>query len=137
MNTDCLFCKIIAGEIPAEKIYEDEQTLAFLDITPVNKGHTLVVPKKHSRNLFDADDDTLAILLPVAKKVVRALQKSISAKGVNIHINNEPAAGQVIFHTHLHIIPRFSEDGLHLWKGHPYPEGEVRETAEKIKTALH
>lgn len=137
MNTNCLFCKIIGGEIPAEKIYEDEQTLAFLDITPVNKGHTLVVPKKHSRNLFDADDSTLASLLPAAKKIAHALQKSIGAEGVNININNEPSAGQVIFHTHIHVIPRFREDELHLWKGHPYSDGEMQITASQIKNALH
>lgn len=136
MNTNCLFCKIIGGEIPAEKIYEDEQTLAFLDITPVNKGHTLVVPKKHSRNLFDADDGTLASLLPAAKKIAHALQKSIGAEGVNIHINNEPSAGQVIFHTHIHIIPRFRDDGIIMWRGYSYPNDEMKEMAERIQQAL-
>ncbi len=136
MNTDCLFCKIVAGEIPAEKIYEDEQVLAFLDITPVSNGHILLVPKIHSRNLFDAGDETLASLLPLAKKIATAVKHAVGAEGVNIHINNEPAAGQMIFHTHLHIIPRFREDGLHLWKGQPYPDGEMQTIASKIKTAL-
>ncbi len=132
----CIFCEIISGAIPAAIVYEDENTIAFLDITPVNKGHALVVPKEHSRNIFDAHSETLAHLMPVAQKIARAIQKTTGAEGINIHMNNEPAAGQAVFHTHVHVIPRFHEDGITMWKGHPYSDGEMKKLADKIKTAL-
>lgn len=133
--TDCIFCKIVSGEIPAEKVYEDEHTLAFLDLHPSNPGHTLVVPKEHSRNVLDSHPDTLAHMIHTAQKIAVVL-KNIGAEGVNIISNNETAAGQVIFHTHLHIIPRYADDGLALWHGKPYPEGEIEKMGEKIRNAL-
>ncbi len=133
---DCLFCKIIKGETPSTKIYEDDDSYAFLDISPVNSGHVLLVPKKHSRNLFDTDDETLRQLAPTLKKLTNAIKAGTNADGINIHINNEPAAGQVIFHLHMHIIPRYPNDGLRLWKGKEYSEGETEEVAEKIKQQL-
>jgi histidine triad (HIT) family protein len=133
-----LFLKIINGEIPAVKVYEDEYTMAFLDIKPVNPGHTLVIPKEHSKNFLETPDDTIQRLFPVAKKVANAVKKAVDADGINIHINNEPAAGQVVFHTHIHIIPRFEGDGLRLWGGNEYKKGEdekigtlIRENLEK------
>ncbi len=133
---DCLFCKITKGEIPSTKIYEDENSFAFLDTTPVNPGHTLLVPKKHSRNLFDTNDETLQQLAPTLKKLSIAIKEGTKADGINIHINNEPASGQVIFHTHMHIIPRFADDNLKLWSGKKYNEGEMEEVVGKIKQQL-
>ncbi len=133
---DCLFCKIINGDVPSTKIYEDENSYAFLDINPINRGHTLLVPKKHSRNFFDADDKTLQQLVIVSKKLSVAIKDGVSADGINIHINNEPTAGQVIFHTHLHIIPRFSDDNIKMWERGEYKESEKEETAKKIKEQL-
>jgi histidine triad (HIT) family protein len=133
---DCLFCKIIKGEIPSTKIYEDENSFAFLDINPVNPGHTLLVPKKHSRNIFDTDDEVLKQLAPTLKKLSIAVKDGASADGVNIHINNEPAAGQVVFHTHIHIIPRFTGDGVKMWKGGEYKQNEIEKIAEKIKNMI-
>ena len=132
---DCLFCKIVSGEIPATKIYEDENFLAFLDVNPVNQGHSLVIPKKHSRNILDIDDDILKTMMPVVKKLSQKIKTSLNADGINIIINNEPAAGQVIFHTHVHIIPRFDSDGLKHWSGEKYEEGEAEIIARKIKSA--
>jgi histidine triad (HIT) family protein len=133
--SECIFCKIVAGDIPAEKVYEDEHTLAFLDLHPSNPGHTLVVPKEHSRNVLDSHPNALAHMIHTAQKISVAL-KSIGAEGVNIISNNEIAAGQVIFHAHLHIIPRYADDGLALWHGKPYAEGEMERSGEKIRNAL-
>ena len=134
---DCLFCKIIAGEIPCTKVYEDDKVLAFLDIHPVNIGHTLVIPKAHHVNLYDTEDATLAHMMTVTKKLSIAIKSALSADGINIEMNNESGAGQLIFHTHLHIIPRFSGDGLKHWpSARGYNEGEAHEVAQKIKDSL-
>src|SRR3989344_662416 len=123
MTKDCIFCKIVKGEIPSCKIYEDSDTLAFLDIAPVNPGHTLVIPKEHFENLYTLPDETLAGLILTAKKIAQAIKKGIGADGVNIGMNNEKSGGQVIFHAHLHIIPRIEGDGLKLWPQKSYKEG--------------
>ncbi len=134
---DCLFCKIIAGEIPNTKVYEDENTYAFMDITPVIPGHVLMVPKEHSRNIFDASDEVLSKIAPVLKKISRAVKDATGSDGINVHENNEPASGQVVFHLHFHIIPRFENDGLKMWHGREYSSpAEMSELAEKIKKEL-
>jgi len=129
---DCLFCKIVSKEIPYEKIYEDENFLAFLDINPVNQGHTLVIPKKHSRTIFEMDDKNVKEIMMIVKKVANKIRKTLKADGINIMINNESAAGQIIFHTHIHIIPRFSGDGLKHWPGQEYKNGEAQSIVKKI-----
>ena len=106
MEKDCLFCKIISGEIPSAKVYEDEYSFAFLDINPINPGHTLLVPKRHFANLYETSDETLKELTPIIKKLAIAVKKAVSADGINIGMNNDPAAGQLVFHAHFHIIPR-------------------------------
>lgn len=111
--SDCIFCNIIAGEIPASKVYENEHVLAFLDITQVTKGHTLVVPKQHHRNVLDMDEQTAAKLFSVVPTIARHLEEKLGAKGMNIVNNNEEVAGQTVFHTHIHLLPRFDQnDGL-------------------------
>jgi histidine triad (HIT) family protein len=135
--TDCLFCKIIAGEIPCTKIYEDGTVLAFLDIHPVNIGHILVVPKAHFANLYETPDQTLAHTMSVVKKLSVAVKGALDADGINIEMNNDSVAGQIIFHTHLHIVPRFSGDGFMHWRGaRGYNDGEASEVSEKIKAVL-
>lgn len=135
--TDCIFCKIVAGTLPSSKVYEDGEVLAFLDIAPVNIGHTLVIPKKHFVDIHDTPETTLCAMMHAAKKVAKAIKKMVGAEGINININNEPAAGQIIFHTHLHVIPRYTEDGFKLWHGRRgYNEGERDEIAQKITQAL-
>lgn len=134
--TDCLFCKIIRGEIPCEKVYEDGEVFAFLDIRPVNPGHTLVVPKKHVADLMVSDDATLGAVMSAARKLSAAALRATGAQGINIEVNNGVAAGQVIFHLHLHIIPRFEGDGFKHWPGKEYAAGEANAMAEKIRREM-
>lgn len=137
MDTNCLFCKIIGGEIPATKVYEDEHSFAFLDIHPINIGHTLIIPKEHFTNLYETPDETLSHLAIVIKKLSIAVKSAVNADGINIGMNNDPVAGQVIFHTHIHVIPRFADDGLIHWHGaRDYVEGEAAEVAQKIQTSV-
>ncbi len=134
---DCLFCKIIAGEIPSAKVYEDEYALAFLDIQPNNPGHTLLVPKTHARNILDMQEETLCALMPALKKIAVAVKKAVAADGLNISMNNESAAGQIVPHAHIHIIPRFSDDGHRHFEKRPYKnDEEMNEVAEKIRAQL-
>ncbi len=136
-QNDCVFCKIIKGEIPATKVYEDENTYAFLDISPVNIGHTLVLPKKHFTNIHDTPAEILAHVMETVKKIAQALKLSLGAEGINVNMNNDRVAGQVIFHTHVHIIPRYAEDGFEHWHGkRSYDEDEMVQTAEKIIAKL-
>jgi len=134
--SDCLFCKIIAGEIPYDKIYEDEKVLAFLDISPINPGHVLLIPKEHFDNTLETPDEILAYMTKIVKKIVPAIIKATGADAWNLGVNNGSGAGQIIFHTHWHIIPRLADDGLKHWPGKPYPKGENKIIAEKIKQNL-
>ena len=129
---DCLFCKIVSGKIPSYKIYEDENFLAFLDINPVNQGHTLVIPKKHSKNILEIDEETLKNLVIIVKELSIKIKTILKADGINIMINNELDAGQIIFHTHIHIIPRFANDNLKHWSGKKYKDNEAENIVEKI-----
>jgi histidine triad (HIT) family protein len=131
-DENCLFCKIIEGKIPASKIYEDDKVVAFLDIYPVNKGHSLVVPKSHSRNLVEDEDKDLAATIIVVKKISKAILSVTGAQGINIQVNCGNAAGQTIIHTHFHLIPRFEGDGLKLWAGKKYEVNEEKIIKEKI-----
>jgi len=135
-NTE-LFKKIIAGEIPCEKVYEDENAFAFLDINPVNPGHTLVIPKTWSNGFLDADQDTICKLIPVIQKVALAIKAATGADGINIMQNEGEAAGQKVFHLHFHIIPRFTNDGYEHWHGKPYADQEqVKKMGESIRAKL-
>ncbi len=135
---DCLFCKIIAGEIPATKVFEDDSFIAILDINPVHPGHTLLVPKTHSRNVLKMERETLSSLGGHIAQLSKAVKKATNADGINVIMNNEPAAGQIVFHTHIHIIPRFDGDGFKHWHGQtkPTPE-ENSQIQEKIKTVIN
>lgn len=134
--TDCLFCKIVAEEIPCEKIYEDDATFAFLDIRPINRGHTLVVPKAHHENIYDIPADSFARVMETVRMLAPKVKAAMDADGINIGMNNDGAAGQVVFHAHLHIIPRFSGDGHRHWHGNGYAEGEAAEVGETLRKAL-
>ncbi len=133
---ECLFCKIIAGELPSHRVFEDAETLAFLDIRPVNAGHTLVVPKRHSHNIFDIDPRDWIAVAETVRRVAIGIEKGTGADGVNIAMNNREHAGQVIFHPHVHIIPRFKNDGLKLMPQRSYEKGEAEGVLEKIKKVL-
>lgn len=132
----CIFCKIIAGEIPSSKIYEDDFSFAFLDIWPVNKGHVLVIPKKHCINLMDIPDDDLGELMIAAKKVAIAVKEGTGCDGISLNMSNEKAAGQEVFHAHVHIMPRFASDGLKQWPHKTYEPGEMEKFSEEIRNKL-
>ncbi len=136
MTDDCIFCKIVKGEIPSSKIYEDDEFLAFLDIAPVNPGHTLIVPKIHCKDLLDFPKAEEADLMEFIKKVARAVKKATKADAFNLGMNNGEASGQIVPHAHLHIIPRFSNDGFKHWPHGTYKEGEAEEVQNKIKSFL-
>lgn len=135
MSKDCIFCQIVAGEIPNFTVYEDDNALAFLDINPVNKGHTLVMPKKHYLNLEEVPEDELCELIKVVKKIGKAVKDGL-ADGYNVNVNNDPAAGQIIPHLHFHIIPRQESDGLKLWVGGKYETDEAEKIVNQIKEGL-
>jgi histidine triad (HIT) family protein len=135
METSCIFCKIVAGEIPSFKVYEDEHTLAFLDIHPVAKGHTLVVPKAHATNIFDIEPASWGHVAETACIVAKKLEAALDMGGVNLIMNNREHAGQVIDHPHVHLIPRFPGDGLRPWPHGSYKEGEAEQIANRIAAA--
>ena len=133
--SDCIFCKIIAGEIPASKVYEDEQVLAFLDISQVTPGHTLVVPKEHYRNLLEMDAISASQLFAQVPKVAQKVMKATKAAGMNIIANCEEIAGQTVFHTHVHLVPRYSaDDDLKIdFIAHEPDFNKLAQVAETIK----
>ena len=131
-----VFQKIIAREIPAEILYEDEHTLAFLDNSPNVPGHTLVIPKKHIENIFDADDETLAHVMHTVRLLAPAVRDAVGAKGVHINSNHGEAAGQIVFHLHFHIIPRHKRDEFEFWPQTPGVKSELAETGKKIREQL-
>lgn len=130
---DCIFCKIIQGEIPSYKVYEDENVLAFLDIAPTNPGHVLVIPKEHYQNIEEATDEALNSLMAVVKKIGLKIKNNLGAPGYNVCVNNDPVAGQIIPHLHFHIVPRNNDDGLKPWPQKKYEAGEADNIQEKIK----
>ncbi len=134
---DTIFSKIIRREIPADIIYEDEHTLAFLDIAPNAVGHTLVIPKKPVRNIFDADDATLAAVMRTVHLVAPAVRDAVGAKGVHINSNHEAEAGQEVFHLHFHIIPRRTREEFDFcWPKTSYEGTNPEELAQKIRASL-
>ena len=111
IDRDCIFCKIAGGDIPSSTVYEDEQFRVLLDLSPATKGHALILPKQHYANIFEIDENILRDLIVLAKKVASAMKETLNCDGVNIVQNNGEAAGQTVFHFHMHIIPRYKDDG--------------------------
>jgi histidine triad (HIT) family protein len=137
METDCIFCKIINGEIPDYRVYEDNDFIATLDINPINLGHVLVIPKAHFANIFEAPEETITKIGSVIKKLAHAIKDGVKADGLNVVINNEKAAGQIIFHAHVHLIPRFEGDGFAHWHGKgDETKADFENTQEAIKKTL-
>ena len=129
---DCIFCKIIKGEIPSYKVAETEEAYAFLDIGPLSVGHTLVLPKKHIKNIFEADPKDLYPVLDLVQKIAAKMKEKLPCDGVNILVNNGEAAGQSVHHCHWHIIPRYAGDGYKF-----PPSGTLSpEKAQEILTKL-
>jgi histidine triad (HIT) family protein len=134
---DCIFCKIIRGEIPSAKILETDIVLAFLDINPVSKGHTLVIPKTHYGTFQEMPVDTLAALGEALQKIGDGVKSQLNSAGFNIVLNNERAAGQLIDHSHFHLIPRNLGDGVMDWPPvRPYAEGEMEAVRAAIESAV-
>ncbi|MBZ9668978.1 HIT family protein [Mesorhizobium sp. B2-1-8] len=135
-DTDNIFAKILRGEIPSQRVYEDEAVVAFMDVMPQGPGHTLVVPKAPSRNLLDADPSTFGPLFVVVQKVARAVRKAFNADGVTIMQFNEPASGQTVYHLHVHVVPRFDGIPLKPHTGAMENPEVLAQNADKIRGVL-
>jgi len=133
MQNNCIFCSIIAGEIPSATIYEDEDFKVIMDISPAAKGHAILLPKYHSANLYELDEVTASKALSVAKKVAIAIKEEFHCDGLNLLQNNGEAAGQTVFHFHIHLIPRYRKDEVKTtWAQGKYAEGEAAAIAAAI-----
>ncbi|MCQ2506554.1 MAG: HIT family protein [Lachnospiraceae bacterium] len=134
---NCIFCKILRGEIPSTKLYEDENSMVILDISPAKKGHAILLAKEHAANLFELSDKSAEKILPVVKKVGQGIVKTLGCDGLNVLQNNGEASGQTVFHLHVHMIPRYKGDDVSIgWKPLSYEEGEMALMAENIKKNL-
>jgi len=134
---DCIFCKIVKGEIPCAKVLETENLLAFLDIAPINKGHTLLIPKEHYPNLLELPANLGQELIEAMQKISNSLISVLKAEGINLGMNNFAPAGQVVFHAHFHLIPRYQGDGLKLWPQSKYDSNqEMAEIAAKLASKI-
>ncbi len=138
MSANCLFCRIVTGAIPSTRVYEDADTLAFMDIGPIIKGHTLVIPKKHYDPITQTPEDVLAKVMVVVRKIAQAQVNGLKADGVNVLNANGEAAGQQVPHIHFHVVPRFKTDGHHWnWAAKKYDSlDEMKKMAEEIRKAL-
>ena len=135
--SDCVFCKIIAGIIPSAKVHEDGLTLAFMDIGQVNPGHVLVAVKPHVENIYGLDDALAAAVFQTAARVARAVKKAYNPEGVTLYQANGAAAGQTVYHFHLHLVPRYEQDGMRLiWPVKNPPREQLEADAAKIRNAL-
>lgn len=135
--SECIFCKIIKGEIPSCKIYEDDLVYAFLDIGPINFGHTLVIPKEHHESSATIPEATAGRMFRIGSRIGVALKRELDYEAFNLHLADGTAAGQVVMHAHLHVIPRGVEDGFHWnWRQLRYGDGEAAAVAEKIVKRL-
>jgi histidine triad (HIT) family protein len=132
-----IFAKILRGELPAHKLYEDDDTFAFMDIMPRGDGHCLVIPKVPSRNILDVDAASLAAVTATTQKLARAVMEAFSSDGVSVHQFNESAGGQVVFHLHFHVIPRFEGVELQPHSSKMADQGVLAANAEKIRAALN
>jgi histidine triad (HIT) family protein len=133
---DCVFCRIVAGRVPAARVLETPKVLAFLDLAPVNYGHTLVIPKVHYQDLFDLPDEVWMEIGRVSRRVAQALKETLFAQGINLGMNISPAAGQVVFHAHLHVIPRYFTDGLKLFPQEDYKPGDLEKVGRQLRETL-
>ncbi len=130
---NCVFCKVTRNEIPNVKIYEDAETIAFLDITPDTRGHVLVIPKTHYENIYSTPVETWCLINITVQKIAIAIKNALSADGINIIMNNESAAHQIVFHDHIHVIPRYNDFEE---KKYTYVAGEMEDIAKEIKEVL-
>jgi histidine triad (HIT) family protein len=133
-DPDCIFCRIIAGELPGQVVQEDERTVAFMDISPATRGHALVVPRNHSRNLLEIEREDLEATVLAAQALARRMRERLGADGVNLLNSCGPAAWQTVFHFHVHVIPRYEGDPLQLpWKPEPGDADEIAAVADELR----
>lgn len=135
MSAGCIFCRILAGEIPSTRVYEDEHVLAFLDIGPIVKGHTLVIPRGHYESILDIPGDALGRLMLAVQKVAAAQKRALGCSGINVTQANGRSAGQEVPHLHVHVIPRFDDDGHHWnWRAKSYAgPDEMNAVADRLR----
>jgi histidine triad (HIT) family protein len=138
MSTQCVFCRIVRGELPSVRLYEDDAVLAFMDIGPIVKGHALVIPKRHYDPITETPDDVLGRLVAVVRRIASAQMSGLGADGVNVHQTNGAVAGQVVPHVHFHVIPRFRGDGHSWnWRAKRYDDpSEMEALAGRIRGGL-
>lgn len=138
MSEGCIFCRIVKGELPSTKVYEDAEILAFMDIGPIIKGHTLVIPKAHVESFTQAPIGVLSRVMGVAQMVAQAQKKGLQADGANVFVADGTAAGQVVPHLHVHVVPRFKRDGHNWnWAAKKYENmDEMRKLSETIQSAF-
>jgi histidine triad (HIT) family protein len=135
--TDCVFCRIVAGQIPSTRVFEDEHTLAFMDLGQVNPGHVLVAVKKHAANLYELDDAQAAAVARASTRVAKAIRDAFAPAGLSVYQANGKVAGQTVFHYHVHLLPRHEADGMELtWPVKNPPREELEGYAEAIRKKL-
>ncbi|HYZ79954.1 MAG TPA: HIT family protein [Solirubrobacteraceae bacterium] len=133
-DPDCLFCKIVAGEIPSQRVDEDERTVAFMDISPATRGHALVIPRHHAANLLEIEAEDLAATMAAAQRLARTAVERLGADGVNLINSCGSAAWQTVFHFHIHVIPRYADDPLRLpWTPSPGDPDKIAATADALR----
>ncbi len=135
-DSDCVFCKVLTGELPSHKIYEDDAVLGILDISPINPGHTLFIPKAHTTNIAEMSPEDVGTLFSSARKLAPAILKAAGAESFNLSTNVGRAAGQVVFHTHVHLIPRHPADGYEPWMRNDKYHQDLGTIAEKIREEI-
>jgi histidine triad (HIT) family protein len=134
MAEDCIFCKIVAGDLPSEMVQEDEHTVAFMDINPWTRGHALVIPRNHSRSLYEVGEDDLRQTSSAAKRLALRMRDRLRCDGVNLLNGTEPAAWQTVFHFHMHVIPRYDDDPLQLpVRPRPAEQQELADVAAELR----
>ncbi|BCJ92485.1 protein hit [Anaerocolumna cellulosilytica] len=137
MSNNCIFCSIIGNEISSTTIYEDAVVKVITDISPANKGHAIIIPKKHFKDIFEMDEDTASHIFTIASKISKAMKEALNCDGINILQNNGEAAGQTVFHFHMHVIPRYLDDTVTIsWKTGSYSQGEAEKVAENIRNKM-
>ncbi|MBH1941026.1 HIT family protein [Mobilitalea sibirica] len=137
MQDNCIFCKIIAGDIPSATVYEDEDFKVIMDIFPAARGHVIVIPKKHAANLYELEEESASKALIVAKKVAKAMKAELGCEGLNLLQNNGEVAGQTVDHFHIHLIPRSEEDTVNVtWPQGSYKDGEAAQIADAIAKGI-
>lgn len=138
MQENCIFCRIIAGDIPSAVVYEDEDFKAIMDIAPAAKGHVIMLSKRHCADLYSLDEDTSSKALGIAKKIAKAMQEELKPDGLNLLQNNGEVAGQTVFHFHIHLIPRYNEDKVNIgWEHLKYADDEAAKVALAISARIN